>query len=196
MTPINMADAAGDIVSTMLHQLKDYSSSGGNSSLDNQGTGKKLYLQLNELKTVYMEISSSLCTALGQTTVANISPDDFRKSNKLQKKDLGEFVLSLLAKCSVVCNRTNLDSLTCPNTEIQMEAISECIRSNIEKHSRGQDIQFKEIQKQIARLQSFSDSLVREQNYDNFSHSASMADDTQMLDTGHPHVTINQLYTS
>ena len=63
---------------------------------------KKLFnfSQLNELKTAFID------------TINDISIEDIKKSNIIQKKDLGVILLGILNKCSYLCFDTNLDSIS------------------------------------------------------------------------------------
>ena len=70
--------------------------------------GKKLFSQLNELKTAFIDTSNQLCNTYSKTTINDISIEDIKKSNKLQKKDLGVILLGILNKCSYLCFDTNL----------------------------------------------------------------------------------------
>ena len=52
-------------------------------------TAKKLFSQLNELKTAFIDASNQLCNSYNKTAINDISFEVIKKSNKLQKKDLG-----------------------------------------------------------------------------------------------------------
>ena len=48
--------------------------------------GKKLFNQLNELKTVYVEYSSQLCNVYSKTSINDISVDDIKNVINCRKK--------------------------------------------------------------------------------------------------------------
>ena len=125
--------------------------------------GKKLFDQLNELKTIYIDQSTQLCNVYGKTSINNISVEDIKKSNKLQKKDLGELLLNVLNKCSYLCFDANLDSITDFKYDTQFQNISselsKCVQINLEKYSVSQDSRLRNIEAQINQLNSYSNYL-------------------------------------
>ncbi len=139
---------------------------GNNTSV----SGKQLVNHLNDLNSLCTKISTELCKGTGKASVTSISADDFKKCGKLQKKVLGDYLLSLISQCSNVCRETDLKTLPRSQTEIQMDIIlpeiSECIQRNIEKQAEWQHSQFQGMQEQLSRLQSYSDSLATDQHQD------------------------------
>ena len=123
--------------------------------------GRKLFDQLNDLKCVYIEQTTQLCNVYHKTSINDISVDDIKKCNKLQKKDLGEMLLSILNKCSYLCFDSNLDNLTTFKYDTQFEnmssELSKCIQNNLEKYSASQDARLKGIEEQINKLNSYSE---------------------------------------
>ena len=115
--------------------------------------GKKLFNQLNELRTAYIDSSTQLCTMYGKTSINDISIEDIKKCNKLQKKDLGEMLLSVLNKCAYLCFDTNLDNLSSFKYDTQFQnlssELSKCVQDNLEKYSASQDARLKDIEVQI-----------------------------------------------
>ena len=125
--------------------------------------GKKLFSQLNELKTAFIDTSNQLCNTYSKTTINDISIEDIKKSNKLQKKDLGVILLGILNKCSYLCFDTNLDSISDFKYDTQFQNLSsevtKCVQSNLEKYSAGQDSRLKNIEVQINQLNSYTSYL-------------------------------------
>ena len=127
--------------------------------------GRKLFNQLNELKTVYIEQITQLCNVYNKTSINDISVEDIKKCNKLQKKDLGELLLSILNKCSYLCYDSNLDNLSSFKYDTQFESLSsdlsKRIQSNLEKYSASQDARLRGIEEQIIKLNSYSEFVSR-----------------------------------
>ena len=125
--------------------------------------GKKLFSQLNELKTAFIDTSNQLCNTYSKTTINDISIEDIKKSNKLQKKDLGVILLGILNKCSYLCFDTNSDSISDFIYDTQFQNLSsevtKCVQSNLEKYSAGQDSRLKNIEVQINQLNSYKSYL-------------------------------------
>ena len=144
--------------------------------------GRKLFNQLNELKSVYIKQTTQLCNVYNKTSINDISVEDIKKCNKLQKKDLGELLLSILNKCSYLCFDSNLDNLSAFKYDTQFEnlssELSRCIQSNLEKYSADKDARLKGIEEQINKLNSYSQFVT--QNSAQLSHQS-----THRESTGH-----------
>ena len=125
--------------------------------------GRKLFNQLNDLKSVYIESSSQLCNVYGKTSINDISVEDIKKCNKLQKKDLGEMLLAILNKCSYLCFDSNLDNLSDFKYDTQFKnlctELSKSVQNDLEKYSAGQDSRLKVIEEQVNKLNSYSEFL-------------------------------------
>ena len=125
--------------------------------------GKKLFNQLNELKTVYIESCTQLCNVYTKTSINDISVEDIKKCNKLQKKDLGDMLLTVLNKCSYLCFDANLESLTAFKFDTQFQdlssELSKCIQDNLMKYSACQDSRLKNIEEQVNKLNSYTNFL-------------------------------------
>lgn len=136
--------------------------------------GKKLFNQLNELKTVYIDTSSQLCNVYSKTSINDITVDDIKKSNKLQKKDLGELLLNVLNKCSYLCFDTNLESITNFKYDTQFQNISselsKCVQTSLEKYSESQDVRLKNIEAQVNKLNFYKNFLNSNSSSTQFSH--------------------------
>jgi alkylated DNA repair dioxygenase AlkB len=120
-------------------------------------TGKRLLDQVNELKTVAGNIYGTLCSTLSKTSLSEITPDDIKATNKLNKKQLGEFLLTLLKSCQPICHETNIDLVINPPIEAAHKALlSDLTRSMHETVGTLAELQekrFQGIQEQIAQLQ-------------------------------------------
>ena len=132
---------------------------------------KRLHDQLHNLEELSTLISSDLCTILSKTTLSSLTTEDF-KSTKLQKKKLGEYILKLLKTCHEISTESNLqmmlhqtppEAITRPVlAEISQkveETLAKTLQAEMTQFDNAQDQRFKEIQNQIAQLQSYSDSL-------------------------------------
>ena len=124
---------------------------------------KRLFDQLNDLKSTTNKISSDLCSMMSKTAISSITSDDIKNCAKLQKKHLGKQILALLQKCTALCHDNNLNFVAtpAPPSEIASNTIvsevSDCIKKALDNFTVSQDVKFKEINVQIAKLQSLSD---------------------------------------
>ena len=132
-------------------------------NLSNNVSGKQLVNNINDLKGVCTQISADLCKITGKVSVASISADDIKSCGRLHKSVLGEYVLSLISKCSSICHETNPNTLPRSQLGTQMDIllpeISNCIQRNLDRQAKWQHNQFQGMQEQISRLQSYSDNI-------------------------------------
>ena len=121
--------------------------------------GKKLFTDINDLRSTYHDISSKILISLGETSLNSITADHIKKCNKLPKKELGEYLLDILRKCSPLCIDSSLETIGDVKSKLQINnlssEISQCIQHNFEK----QNAVISDIQKQITQLQAYSNSL-------------------------------------
>ena len=104
-----------------------------------------------------------MCSTLSQTSITAITADDIKNSNKLPKKQLGSYLLTLLGNCQPICHEENLDVVLNPPAEIAIKSLisemTQSVQNTLNKFCESQDERFKEIHSQIAQLQSYSESL-------------------------------------
>ena len=135
--------------------------------------GKQLYTHLNDLKTVYLDVTSNICSTLGETSIKNVTSNDIKVCAKIQKKLLSDYLLSILTQCSFVCLDSNLNALRENTSYLNLNfdeltsEISKCVETQIQKYSVNNDALLSQINEQINRMHSLSESLLSNQNNNN-----------------------------
>jgi alkylated DNA repair dioxygenase AlkB len=125
--------------------------------------GKRLLDQLNELKSVTGDITGHLLSTFQKTSLSTISTEDIKNCGKLNKKQLGTYLLTLLGSCHPLCHEANIDLVISPPIETAHNNLLSEMTQNMEgilhRFGESQDVRFKEIHHQITQLQSYTDSI-------------------------------------
>ena len=127
---------------------------------------EQLYNQLTTLKDKSDSISAEICLLLpGKTLITDVTANDIKISTKIVKIELAENILSLISLCNLVChdstlnNISNSDHGTFKPSEAQLSEVSVCVEKSLSGFLSTQNIKFEEIDRQVAKLQSISNSL-------------------------------------